>query len=136
MTDTTQTDALFETGLAIRKEVLSPEYVEQSLAKANDFTMAIQELATRWGWGYGWAREGLPRRDRSLINLAMLTALGRFAELKLHVRGALRNGVSVEEIKEVLIQATLYCGLPAGMEAFKYANEAIEDAEAGTIATL
>ena len=136
MSTPAQTDQLFETGLAIRKEVLSAEYVEKSLANANDFTMAIQTLATQWAWGAGWSREGLPRRDRSIINLAMLMALGHFPELRLHVRGALRNGVTVEEIKEVLIHATMYCGLPAGMEAFKYANEAIQEAEAGEPAHL
>lgn len=118
-------DELFEAGLATRREVLGADYVDASLAKADDFMMAFQELATTWCWGYAWNRPGLDRRTRSLLNLAMLTALGKPNELKLHVRGALTNGVTVDEIKEVLVHATTYCGVPAGLEAFKAAHEAL-----------
>jgi 4-carboxymuconolactone decarboxylase len=84
--------------------------------------MAFQEITTQWCWGYAWTRQGLERRTRSMLNLAMLTALGRPEELKLHVKGALNNGVTVEEIKEILLHATVYCGIPAGLDAFKAAH--------------
>lgn len=116
----------FEKGLEIRRAVLGAEYVDQSLAKADDFMMAFQEITTEWAWGYAWAREGLDRRTRSMINLAMLTALSKPAELKLHVKGALANGVTVDEIKEILLHATVYCGVPAGLEAFKAAHETLK----------
>ncbi|PZQ16103.1 MAG: gamma carboxymuconolactone decarboxylase [Ancylobacter novellus] len=116
----------FEKGLEIRRAVLGAEYVDQSLAKADDFMMACQEITTEWAWGYAWAREGLDRRTRSMINLAMLTALSKPAELKLHVKGALANGVTVDEIKEILLHATVYCGVPAGLEAFKAAHETLK----------
>lgn len=120
-------DELFQRGLEIRREVLGADYVDRSLANANDFMMAFQEITTRWCWGYGWGRETLDRKTRSLLNLAMLTALGRTPELKLHVAGALRNGVSVEEIRETLLHATIYCGIPAGLDAFKAANETLKE---------
>jgi len=116
---------LFDKGLQVRREVLGAEYVDGSLAVADDFMMAFQQIATEWCWGYTWGRPGLDRKTRSLLNLAMLTALGRSAELKLHVRGALTNGVTVEEIKETLVHATVYCGIPAGLEAFRSAHEAL-----------
>lgn len=117
---------LFDTGLAIRREVLGSEYVDGSLARANDFMMALQRMTTEWCWGYVWNRQGLDRKTRSIINLAMLTALDRPAELKLHTLGALNNGVTADEIREVLLHATVYCGIPAGLEAFKAANEVLE----------
>lgn len=120
-------DELFRTGLTLRREVLGADYVDRSLANANDFMMAFQEITTSWCWGYGWGRPGLDRKTRSMLNLAMLTALGRAPELKLHVAGALRNGVSVEEIKEILLHATIYCGIPAGLDAFKAANETLKE---------
>jgi 4-carboxymuconolactone decarboxylase len=123
---------LFERGLALRREVLGPDYVDKSLKAANDFTMAFQRLTTEWCWGYAWTRPGLDRKTRSLVNLAMLTALNRSPEIKLHVRGALNNGVTVDEIKEVLIHATIYCGIPAGLDAFKAANDVLK--EVGAIA--
>ena len=123
---------LFDRGLALRREVLGPEYVDKSLNAANDFTMAFQRLTTEWCWGYAWTRPGLDRKTRSLVNLAMLTALNRSPEIKLHVRGALNNGVTVDEIKEVLIHATIYCGIPAGLDAFKAANDVLK--EVGAIA--
>ena len=114
---------LFDRGLTLRREVLGREYVDKSLSAANDFTMAFQRITTEWCWGYAWTRPGLDRKTRSLLNLAMLTALNRSPEVKLHVRGAINNGVTVEEIKEVLIHATIYCGIPAGLDSFKAANE-------------
>jgi 4-carboxymuconolactone decarboxylase len=120
--------AIFDQGLDVRRAVLGADYVDGSLAKANDFMMAFQHITTEWCWGYAWTRPGLERKTRSMLNLAMLTALNRPNELKLHVRGALTNGVSVEEIKEVLLQATVYCGIPAGLDAFKAANQVLEEA--------
>jgi 4-carboxymuconolactone decarboxylase len=136
--NTIKAQDLFERGLAVRREVLGAEYVDASLKAANEFMMAFQEITTAWCWGYAWARPTLGRRTRSMLNLAMLTALGKPAELRLHVRGALANGVTADEIKEILVHATVYCGIPAGLEAFKAANEvllsagAISNAPAGT----
>ena len=118
---------LFERGLTLRREVLGAEYVDKSLQSANDFMMAFQRLTTEWCWGYGWTRPGLDKKTRSLLNLAMLTALNRAPEIKLHVRGAINNGVTVDEIKEVLLHATIYCGIPAGLDAFKAANEVLKE---------
>ncbi len=116
----------FEKGLEVRRAVLGADYVDASLAKADDFMMAFQRITTEWCWGYAWTRDGLDRKTRSMINLAMLTALSKPAELKLHVKGALANGVSVDEIKEILLHATVYCGIPAGLEAFKAAHEVLK----------
>ena len=121
----TDTADLFDKGLAIRREVLGAEYVDGSLARADDFMAAFQNITTEMCWGYAWGRPGLDRRTRSMLNLAMLTALGRPAELKLHTKGALANGVTVEEIKEILLHATVYCGIPAGLDAFKAAHEVL-----------
>jgi len=118
---------LYERGLTLRREVLGPEYVDKSIASANEFMSAFQRITTEWCWGYAWTRPGLDRKTRSLINLAMLTALNRAPEVKLHVRGALNNGVTVDEIKEVLLHATIYCGIPAGLDAFKAANEVLKE---------
>jgi 4-carboxymuconolactone decarboxylase len=115
----------FNKGLEVRRKVLGREYVDGSIAKADDFMMAFQEITTEWCWGYAWTRPGLDHKTRSMLNLAILTALGKPAELRLHVAGALRNGVSVEEIKEVLLHATVYCGIPAGLDAFKNAHEVL-----------
>ncbi|WP_300295353.1 carboxymuconolactone decarboxylase family protein [Ferrovibrio sp.] len=123
-----ETRALFEAGLKVRREVLGKDYVDASIANANDFMMAFQHITTEWCWGYGWDRPGLDRKTRSMLNLAMLTALNRAPEIKLHVKGALNNGVSVDEIKEVLLHATIYCGIPAGLDAFKAANEVLQAA--------
>jgi 4-carboxymuconolactone decarboxylase len=116
---------MFDRGLQTRREVLGAEYVDASLARADDFMMAFQRVTTELAWDYVWNRPGLDRRTRSLLNLAMLTALGKPAELKLHVKGALTNGVTVDEIKEVLVQASVYCGIPAGLEAFRAADEVL-----------
>jgi 4-carboxymuconolactone decarboxylase len=120
-------EELFDRGLEVRRKVLGAEYVDSSLKQANDFMQAFQNITTEWCWGYAWTRPGLDRKTRSLINLAMLTALNRAPEIKLHVRGALNNGVTVDEIKEVLIHATVYCGIPAGLDAFKAANEVLKE---------
>ena len=121
---------LYDKGLEVRRAVLGAEYVDGSLDRADDFMMAFQRMTTEVAWGYAWSRPGLDRRTRSLLNLAMLTALKAPAELKLHVRGALENGVTVDEIKEVLVHATAYCGIPAGLEAFRAAHEALRAAGA------
>jgi 4-carboxymuconolactone decarboxylase len=123
-------DELFEAGMKVRREVLGAEYVDRSMAQANDFMAPFQRITTEWCWGAAWTRPGLGRRERSLMNLAMLTALGKPNELKLHVVGALNNGLSVTEIQEALLHATVYCGIPAGLEAFRAANAALEDAGA------
>lgn len=130
MTAKNETEKLFEQGLELRRNVLGKDYVDGSMAKANDFMMAFQRITTEWCWGYAWTREGLDHKTRSMLNLAMLTALNRPNEIKLHVKGALNNGVTVEEIKEILVHATVYCGIPAGLDAFKVANQALEDAGA------
>jgi 4-carboxymuconolactone decarboxylase len=127
MSNKSETQTLFDQGLELRREVLGAEYVDGSLAKANDFMMAFQRITTEWCWGYAWTRDGLEKKTRSMLNLAMLTALNRPNEIKLHVRGALNNGVTVQEIKEVLLHATVYCGIPAGLDAFKVANAVLEE---------
>jgi 4-carboxymuconolactone decarboxylase len=119
----------FERGLGIRKEVLGAEHVERSLAGADDFNRPYQELITEYCWGAVWGRPGLSRKTRSLLNLAMLTALGREEEFKLHVRAAFRNGVTKEEISEVLLQAAIYCGVPAANSAFNQAREVFAQIE-------
>ena len=113
---------MFEKGLQVRRAVLGAEYVDGSLAKADDFMMAFQRITTEWGWGYAWTRPGLDLKTRSMLNLAMLTALSKPVELALHVKGAIENGVTVDEIKEILVHATVYCGIPAGLDAFKAAH--------------
>ena len=124
------TDDLFDRGLAARKAVLGSEYVEKSLAQADEFTRPLQELVTEYCWGAVWTREGLPRKTRSLLNIAMLTALNRQHVLKLHVMGALRNGCTEKEIQETLLQVTIYAGVPAGVEAFRTARAAISEHKA------
>ena len=121
---------LFETGLQIRRDVVGAEYVDASLATADEFSRPMQELVTEYCWGAVWGRDGLDRRTRSLLNLAMLSALNRIPELKLHLRGALRNGVTRDEIREALMQVAIYCGVPAGIEAFKAAREVFVEVDA------
>ncbi|MEQ1884525.1 MAG: carboxymuconolactone decarboxylase family protein [Bryobacteraceae bacterium] len=113
----------FEKGLAIRKAVLGAEFVEKSFASADEFNRPMQELTTQYCWGETWSRPGLDRKMRSMLNLAMLAALNRPHEFKAHVRGAITNGVSKDEIREVLLQAAIYCGVPAGMDTFRMAKE-------------
>lgn len=124
-------DPNFDKGMAIRKAVLGAEYVETSLRNADAFSLPLQELVTSYCWGAVWGRDGLPRETRSLLNVAMLTALNRPHELKLHIRGALNNGCTREEVREVLLQAAIYCGVPAAVDAFRSAKEVFEvlDAE-------
>ena len=117
--------ALFERGLKMRRDVLGDEYVDANLRDADEFMMPFQRLLTEWAWGYAWSRPGLDPKTRSLINLAMLTALGRPQELGIYVKGAITMGVSVQEIQEVLLHATVYCGTPAGRQAFRAAHEAL-----------
>ncbi len=114
--------ARYDSGKAIRSEVLGPEYVAKALAQADDFNKPFQDLVTEYCWGAIWSRPGLDRKTRSLLNLAMLGAMGRTHELALHVRGALRNGCTKEEIREALLQLAVYAGIPAGVEAFRTAN--------------
>jgi 4-carboxymuconolactone decarboxylase len=118
-------------GAKIRAEVLGEEYVQASLARATDFTLPLQRLVTEYCWGAVWSRPGLDRRTRSLLNIAMLTALGHQSELGLHVRGALRNGVTIAEVQEAVLQAAVYCGVPAALNASRTAQKAIADAQAG-----
>ena len=120
-------DELFERGLEIRRSVLGAEFVDKAIASADDFNMPMQRLVTEYCWGAVWGREELPKKTRSMLNLAMLCALNRPHELKLHVAGALRNGVSKIEIREVLLQVAIYCGVPAAVDAFRVAKEAFKE---------
>ena len=120
---------LFEKGLQIRREVLGAEHVDASMSQADDFSRPLQELVTEYCWGNVWSRPGLDRKTRSLLNLAMLTALNRPHEVKLHVRGALNNGCSKNDIMEVLLQAAIYCGVPAAMDSLRVAKEFFQEAE-------
>ncbi|MGW1674741.1 carboxymuconolactone decarboxylase family protein [Streptomyces sp. NPDC002324] len=122
--DATHRDT-YEAGLAIRKAVLGADHVERSLANVSEFARPMQELVTEYCWGAVWSRPGLGRRTRSLVNLAMLTALGRNHELGVHVKGALTNGVTTEEIQEVLLQTAIYVGVPAALESFRVAEQVI-----------
>jgi len=123
-------DELLKRGLEIRKAVLGKEYVEKSLATADDFSRPMQELSTEYCWGRIWSRPGLERRERSLINLAMIAALNRPHELKLHVKAALTNGVTREQIREVFLQVAVYCGIPAGIDSVRIAREAFAEVDA------
>ena len=118
---------LFEKGLKTRREVLGAEYVDASIKNADAFTQELQELVTSYCWGDIWNRPGLDRRTRSFLNLAMLTALNRPHEIKLHVRGAINNGLTKEEIKEVFLQSAIYCGVPASLDSFRVAKEVFKE---------
>lgn len=117
----------YERGLQVRREVLGEAHVERSLAQVSEFSRPIQELVTEYCWGEVWSRDGLPRATRSLINIAMLTALNRGHELGVHIRGAVNNGVTEEEIQEVLIQAAIYVGVPASLESFRIAEGVLKE---------
>jgi 4-carboxymuconolactone decarboxylase len=121
------TSELFEKGLKVRREVLGAEHVDASISQADDFSRPLQELVTEYCWGNVWSRPGLDRKIRSLLNLAMLTALNRPHEVKLHVRGALNNGCSKNDIMEVLLQAAIYCGVPAAMDSLRGAKEIFQE---------
>jgi len=127
---------LYDAGMATRRRVLGDAYVDASLAAATDFSRDMQEYVTQYCWGDLWNRPGLTLQERSLINLSMITALNRSTEFKAHVRGAINNGVSRDQIKEVLMQSAFYCGGPAALEAFRNAGEvfAAMDAEAAAAA--
>jgi 4-carboxymuconolactone decarboxylase len=118
---------LFDKGLEIRKSVLGKEFVENAIKNADDFNMPMQELATEYCWGYVWGRPGLDKRTRSFLNLGMIAALNRPHELKIHVQGALRNGLTRQEIMEVFLQVAIYCGVPAGVDSFRIAREAFAE---------
>lgn len=118
---------LFDAGLKTRREVLGAEYVDASIKNATDFNIDMQELVTQYCWGDVWNRPGLERKTRSFLNLAMITALNRPHELKLHVRGAINNGLTKDEIKEVFLQASIYCGVPAAIDSFRVASEVFKD---------
>jgi 4-carboxymuconolactone decarboxylase len=118
---------LFEAGLKTRREVLGAEYVDAAISNADEFNMPLQEIVTQYAWGDIWNRPGLDRRTRSLLNLAMLTALNRPHEIRLHIRGAINNGVTKDEVKEVFLQAAVYCGMPAAIDSFRTAKEVFKE---------
>jgi 4-carboxymuconolactone decarboxylase len=113
----------FEKGLKTRREVLGSDYVDNSIKNAGEFNMPMQELVTEYCWNDIWNRPGLDRRSRSMINLSMLTALNRPHELKLHLKGAINNGLTKDEIREILMQTAIYCGVPAAIDSFRCAKE-------------
>ena len=114
---------MYERGLKVRRDVLGADYVDKQIASADDFNRPMQNLVTEYCWGAIWNRPGLDRRTRSMLNLAMLSALNRHHEFKAHVKGAIKNGVTKQEITEVLLQVAIYCGVPAGVDAFRNAKE-------------
>ena len=119
----------YEQGMNIRRAVLGDAHVDRSISVTTDFTAPFQDFITRYAWGEVWARPGLERRTRSLITLAMLVALNREEEFKMHIAAALRNGVSVEELRELILQAGIYCGLPAANNAFAWAGGVLKNSE-------
>lgn len=122
--------ATYDKGLRIRRETLGDSYVDKALAQADDFTQDLQQLVTTYCWGEVWGREGLDRKTRSIINLAMISALNRPHELAAHVRGAINNGLTKDEIKEILLQVGIYCGVPAMVDSFRIAREVLNKLEA------
>lgn len=123
-------ESLFDKGLKVRKEVLGEEYVNKSIAGADEFTRTMAEWSTEYCWGALWTRPGLDRRSRSIANLSMIAALNRPHELKLHVKAAIQNGLTRDEIKEVLLQVAVYAGVPAGIDSFRIAREAFKELDA------
>ncbi|MGC1522411.1 MAG: carboxymuconolactone decarboxylase family protein [Steroidobacteraceae bacterium] len=119
----------FDEGMKLRKQVLGADYVERSMAAADDFSRPMQELSTEYCWGYVWTRPGLALRDRSLLNIGMISALNRPHELKLHIKAALGNGLTREEIREALLQVAVYCGVPAGIDSTRIAREAFAEVD-------
>lgn len=120
----------YDAGMKARREVLGDEHVDRSLANADELTQPLQDLVIEYGWGAIWARDGLDRRTRSLINIGMLTALNRPHELSVHLKGALNNGCTREEIVEATLQTAVYCGLPAALDTMRHVKQAFEDADA------
>jgi 4-carboxymuconolactone decarboxylase len=118
---------MFEKGLSIRREVLGAEYVDNAIRTADDFSRPLQELVTQYCWGEIWGRPGLDRKTRSLINLAMISALNRPHEVKMHIKGALNNGLTKDDIKEVFLQVAIYCGVPAAVDSFRIAREVFQE---------
>ncbi|WP_208509267.1 carboxymuconolactone decarboxylase family protein [Variovorax paradoxus] len=127
MADKTHTSAKFQRGLATRKAVLGAEYVEKSIAEADDFSWPMQQLTTEYCWDEIWNRPGLDRRSRSLLNLGMISALNRPHELRLHVRGAINNGITPAELQEVFLQVAIYCGVPAALDSLRNAREVLKE---------
>jgi len=121
---------LYEQGMAVRRAVLGDAYVDRSLQGGTPFRKPMQDLVTEFCWGAVWSREGLDRKTRSLVNIGMLTALNRSTELAAHIRGAVNNGATREEIQEVLLQTAVYCGMPAGLESFRVAEKVFDELEA------
>jgi 4-carboxymuconolactone decarboxylase len=119
--------SMFEKGLSIRREVLGAEYVDKAIANADDFNRPLQELVTGYCWGEIWGRPGLDRKTRSMLNLAMISALNRPHEVKIHVKGAIKNGLTKDDIKEVFLQVAIYCGVPAAVDSFRIAQEAFKE---------
>jgi 4-carboxymuconolactone decarboxylase len=118
---------MFEKGLSIRRAVLGADFVDKAIASADDFNRPLQELVTQYCWGEVWGRPGLDRRTRSIMNLAMLSALNRPHEVKMHVKGALNNGLTKDDIKEVFLQVAIYCGVPAAVDSFRIAKEVFQE---------
>jgi 4-carboxymuconolactone decarboxylase len=118
---------MYEKGLAIRRDVLGAEFVDNAIRTADDFSRPLQELVTQYCWGEIWGRPGLDRKTRSIINLAMISALNRPHEVKMHVKGAIANGLTKDDIKEVFLQVAIYCGVPAGVDSFRIAKEAFKE---------
>ncbi|PWU00103.1 MAG: hypothetical protein C5B51_25965 [Terriglobia bacterium] len=119
--------SIFEKGLSIRREVLGADYVDKALASADDFSRPLQELVTQYCWGEVWGRPGLDRKTRSMLNLAMISALNRPHEVKAHIKGALNNGLTKDDIKEVFLQVAIYCGVPAAVDSFRIAQETFKE---------
>jgi 4-carboxymuconolactone decarboxylase len=122
--------AMFDKGMGIRRSVLGDAYVDRAIANMNEFNQPLQELVTQYCWGEVWGREGISKRDRSMINLAMISILNRPHELRAHLRGALNNGLSKDEIREVLLQVAIYAGVPAAVDSFRIANETFAELDA------
>ena len=126
-----QTTTLYDRGMEVRRAVLGDEYVDRSIQGGTEFRKPMQDLVTEFCWGAIWSREGLDRRTRSLVNIGMLTALNRSTELAAHIRGAVNNGATKEEIQEVLLQSAVYCGMPAGLESFRVAEKVFDELAEG-----
>jgi 3-oxoadipate enol-lactonase/4-carboxymuconolactone decarboxylase len=124
-------DSTYDRGMEVRREVLGDPHVDRAIERSTPFTADFQDLVTRYAWGEIWARPGLDRRIRSMITLTALVALGREDELAMHVRAALRNGVTPDEIKEVLLQSAIYCGVPAANGAFAVAQRILDEEASG-----
>jgi 4-carboxymuconolactone decarboxylase len=122
-----QGDPVYDKGLATRKAVLGNDYVNAAFARSTEFSAPLQDLVTRHAWGNTWQRDGISLKTRSIVTVSMLVALGKMHELKIHVRGALNNGVTHEELQEIFLHASVYCGFPAAVEAFRAAGEVLAE---------